>query len=239
MGVTVTERTERSMRFVSTYAVILAASITWALASPLAAQGLPTPSTWKWVTDAPVEHQTALSPPEGKWLFGVMAPGWHITTRPGAVLYEPTYAGTGRFSVESETFLFPGTSQAGVGLLLGGRALDAADARYTAFVIRRDGSVAVQRREGGQTVTLADWARAKEVQPGQTGEPARNLLRVDVEAEVTRFLVNGAVVAEVRRPAAEFAGTVGLRIGADIDVHVTNLDVTLRLALPRSSQKTP
>jgi len=207
--------------------------------SAVLAQGLPAPSTRKWITDAPAEHQTALSPPEGKWLFGVMAPGWHITTRPGAVLFEPSYAATGRFSVEAETFLFPGTSTSGLGLLLGGRDLEGTGSRYTTFLIRRDGSVAVERREGGRTVTLAAWTRASDVMPGNAESPVKNLLRVDVEAETTRFLVNGAVVAEIRQPAAEFAGLVGLRIGADVDVHVTNLDLTLRLALPRPPPKTP
>lgn len=208
-------------------------------ASAALAQDLPAPSSWKWITDAPAEHQTALSPPEGKWLFGVMAPGWHITTRPGAVLFEPSYVATGRYSVEAETFLFPGTSTSGLGLLLGGKDLDGTGARYTAFLIRRDGSAAVERRVGGRTVIVAEWIRGSAVVPGNAESPAKNLLRVDVDAESTRFLVNGAVVAELRQPAAEFAGSVGLRIGSDVDVHVTNLDVTLRLALPRPAAKTP
>lgn len=218
-------------------AVATATAILFTTASALVAQGLPSPSTWRWVTDTPVEHQTALSPAEGKWLFGVMAPGWHITTRPAAVLFEPSYSGTGRFSVEAETFLFPGQSQSPLGLLVGGRDLDGASARYTAFVIRRDGSVAVERREGGRTAMLSEWVRASDVVAGTSESPVKNLLRVDVEAESTRFLVNGIVVAQVRRPASEFAGTVGLRVGADLDVHVTNLDLTLRLALPRPAGK--
>jgi hypothetical protein len=32
---------------------------------------------------------------------------------------------------------------------------------------------------------------------------------------------------------------VGLRIGRDIDVHVTNLDLTLRMALPRGASGRP
>lgn len=202
------------------------------------AQGLPVPATWKWITDAPSQHQTRLSPPDGQWLFGVMAPGWHITTRPGVVAYEPSYAGAGRFSLEAETFLFPGTSDSGLGLMLGGRGLDGAPS-YTAFLIRRDGSAAVERRDGDRTTTLVAWTKAGAIVAGGGTEPARNVLRVDVEADVTRFLVNGTVVAEVPRPAAEFAGQVGLRIGRDIDVHVTNLDLTLRMALPRGASGRP
>lgn len=221
--------------------IVAAAVAALPLAAPFGvrAQGLPAPTTWKWITDAPAEHQTSLSPPEGKWLFGVMAPGWHITTRPGAVLFEPSYAGTGRFSVEAEMFLFPGTSQSGVGLLLGGQNLGTATPSYSAFLIRRDGSAAIERHEGDRRIVLAEWVRAGSIVPGSPDSAVRNLLRVDVDGEVTRFHVNGVLVAEVGRPAPEFAGTVGLRVGADLDVHVTNLDLTLKLAQPRPATKGP
>ncbi len=201
--------------------------------APVSLAQAPRPTTWRWVTDGPAEHQTAPSPPEGTWVFAVMAPGWHITTRPGVVLFEPDYAGTGRFSLEAETFLFPGDSQSGLGLMVGGRDLERDAAQYTAFLIRRDGSVAIERRAGGRTTALVGWTRVPDVQPGRLAEPVRNVLRVDVESDVTRFLVNGALVGEVRRPAIESSGIVGLRIGENVDVHVTNLDLTLKLALPR------
>lgn len=195
-------------------------------------QGLSRQASWQWALDAPAEHQTALDPPDGKWLFGVMAPGWHITTRPGAVLYEPSYQARGRFSLEAETFLFPGASQSGVGLMVGGRELDGGAPSYVAFLIRRDGSVAVEQRTGGRILMLVDWKRATEVVSGTPENAVKNVLRLDVESGVTRMTVNGKVVAELARPAEEFAGLVGLRVGADINVHVTNLDLTHKLAQP-------
>ncbi|MGE3474128.1 MAG: hypothetical protein AB7O28_27555 [Vicinamibacterales bacterium] len=204
--------------------------------APAAAQSLPAPASWKWVTDAPARHQTALRPPEDAWLFGVMAPGWHITTRPAAVLYEPSYVGTGRFVLEAETFLFPGTSDSGLGLLVGGTNLEGPAASYTAFLIRRDGRVSVERRAGGRTERLVDWAAASGAVAGKPDTSVRNLLRLEVEAGVARLLVNGTVAVEVPRPAAEFRGIVGLRIGADVDVHVSSLDLTLKLAEPRPTR---
>ncbi|MEW6320475.1 MAG: hypothetical protein AB1635_05245 [Acidobacteriota bacterium] len=191
------------------------------------------PTGWEWITDTPATRQTERAPGEGKWLFAVMAPGWHITTRPGAVLYEPSYAGRGRYAVEAETFLFPGTSQSGFGLMIGGRDLDGPAPHYTAFLVRRDGSVAVERRAGAQSTMLVEWANGPSVATGPADRPIRNLLRVDVEPAAARLLVNGEVVAEVARPAEEFAGQVGLRIGADTDIHVSTLDLTLKMALPR------
>ena len=47
------------------------------------------------------------------------------------------------------------------------------------------------------------------------------------------FLVNGQKVAEVPRTDGRFDGIVGLRVGENLNLHVTNLDITHRLALPR------
>lgn len=218
--------------------VLLALAVTTAVANPLWAQKFPAPPGWTWVTDAPVGIVETLSPPEGSFLFGTMAPGWHITTRPGVTLFEPSYVAKGRFALDAESFLFPGPSQEGFGVFAGGRDLDGPMASYTAFLIRRDGSVAVTRREAGNTTMVREWTKHEAVKPHPGGnEDVRNVIRVEAEADVVSFLVNGTRVLEVPRQAAPVDGVVGLRIGADIDVHVTNLDLTSRLALPRPVRK--
>lgn len=202
----------------------------------LAARQFPAPPGWKWVTTPGAKLVETLDPAEGSWLFGTMAPGWHITTRPSAILFEPRYASHGRFSVESESFLFPGTSPAGFGILVGGHDLEA-KARYVAFLIRRDGSAAIESVDQGRRTMLAAWARATAVLAGSdTGEPVKNVLRVDAEADVVRFVVNGTTVAEVPRGSAVFDGTVGLKVGENLNLHVTDLDLTHRLALPRRAK---
>ncbi len=207
-----------------------------ALGTPAGAQGLAPPTGWKWVTDAPARHGTSLDPKEGEWLFGQMPPGWHITTRPGVILFEPGASARGRFVVEAETFLFPGESSAGFGLLLGGRDLESASPRYVGFVIRRDGSAAVERVTGGaplrRSLAVA-WARHEAILTGAAKDAVKNLLRVELEADAATFLVNGAAVAKLPREGEELDGLVGFRIGADINIHITNLDVTSRLAPPR------
>jgi hypothetical protein len=189
------------------------------------------PQGWKWVTDSDARLVGTLDPPEGAWLFGTMAPGWHITTRPGAILFEPSYASRGRFTLESESFLFPGTSTSGFGVFIGGSDLEAAP-KYVAFLIRRDGRVAIESVDSGRSTVLHPWTKSAAVAPGTPGGEVKNVLRVDAEAGVVAFLVNGEKVAEVPRDA-RFDGIVGLRVGADLNLHVTNLDLTHRLALPR------
>jgi hypothetical protein len=199
------------------------------------ARQFPAPPGWKWVTDAESRIVTTLDPPEGAWLFGTMAPGWHITTRPGVILFEPTYSSRGRFVLESESFLFPGTSASGFGLFAGGSELEG-NAKYVAFLIRRDGSATIESRDSGRVTTLHPWTKADAVAPGKSDGDVKNVLRVEAEAATVTFLVNGRKVAEVPRDG-RFDGVVGLRVGEDLNLHVTNLDLTHRLALPRRPSK--
>ena len=192
----------------------------------------PAPPGWKWVTDAEARIVTSLDPPEGAWLFGTMAPGWHITSRPGVILFEPTHSGRGRFVLESESFLFPGASTAGFGVFVGGVDLEARG-RYVAFLIRRDGSAAIEAVEAGRVTVLHPWTTHAAILPGSPGNDVKNVLRIEAEAAAVAFFVNGQKVAEVPRDGARFDGLVGLRVGENLNLHVTNLDLTHRLALPR------
>jgi len=192
------------------------------------------PDGWRWLTDDPVTMVGTLDPRPGEFTFTTMAPGWHITSRPAAALFEPTVTASGRYTVESEVFLFPGTSASGFGVIVGGRGLETATASYVAFLVRRDGSAAVERREGTATTLLQAWTRHAAITPHPGGnDTVKHVLRVEAEATQLTFLVNGTPVLEVPRTPGLFDGTVGLRIGADLNLHVTNLDVTRRLALPR------
>ena len=192
----------------------------------------PAPPGWKWVTDSDARIVTTLDPPEGTWLFGTMAPGWHITSRPGAILFEPTHASRGRFVLESESFLFPGPGSGGFGVFVGGSDLEGKP-RYVAFLIRRDGSAAIESVEAGRVTALHPWTKASAVLPGTSSGDVKNVLRVEAEASLVTFMVNGQKVAEVPRTDGRFDGIVGLRVGENLNLHVTNLDITHRLALPR------
>lgn len=92
---------QRQMRFLTA----TASAILTTLSLP-GAQGLQPPDGWRWVTDTPAALATSLDPPAGSLVFGTMAPGWHITSGPAATLFEPSATAEGRYSVESEVFLF-------------------------------------------------------------------------------------------------------------------------------------
>ena len=155
-----------------------------------------------------------------------MPPGWHVTTRTGALLHDPVMRATGSFRAEYEAFLFPGTAQSGHGVWVGGRDLDGAAPAYVALLVNREGRFAVERRDGAATHLLVPWRRDTAVAPHPGGEDAvRNVLAIDVDADSLGFLVNGALVARVGRPAAG-GDFIGLRVGDSLNLHVTRVSVT-------------
>jgi hypothetical protein len=161
-----------------------------------------------------------------------------VTTRPGVLLYHPDHRGRGRFVLESEVFLFPGEAQAEYGVFVGGRDVDstAGAPAYVAFVLRRDGSAAVVRRSSRGEELVAPWTAHAAILPGAK-DPVKNVLRVDVGAATIDFAVNGQPVLSVPRQSVDADGTVGLRLGPGLNLHVTTFDIAFRLAPPRRSAK--
>ena len=194
---------------------------------------LTTPTDWKWRQDAPAPLASGSKMEPGSWVFVQMPPGWHVTTGPGVLLY-PTADGEmgGNFSLEAEIFLFPGEAADEYGIFLGGQDIDtSAMPDYSAFVLRRDGQAAVLRRRGGQSTALAPWQRHEAIVPGKAGdEPVKNVIKVDVDAVNVALWVNAAKVLTVPRADIRIDGRIGFRVGKDMNLHITTLNVTRKLA---------
>ncbi len=162
--------------------------------------------------------------------FVDMPPGWHVTTGPSVILFQPERTASGAYSVRSESFLFdPGTRREGYGLLIGGRDLDGPGQRYTYFLIRRSGEFMIRRRMGETVSTVRDWTPHTAIlQYDQRGEAhtAKNELGIDATPTEVVFLVNGSEVARVPRTDVDADGVVGLRINHHLNLHVSTLDVT-------------
>jgi hypothetical protein len=162
-----------------------------------------------------------------------MPPGWHVTTpaAAGALLYDPAHRAEGRFTLESEIFLFGGTSPAGFGLFVGGRDLDGAAPRYVAMLIRRDGEMALERVEGTTRTLIVPWTRSPAVQAHPGGDDtSRNLIRLSVERDSVVLESNATRVAAIARGDLPLDGTFGFRVGPDVNLHVSTLNHTARLA---------
>lgn len=202
-------------------------------ASSLPAMQLQTPTDWKWRTDAPATvRDTDKDLPADHWFYVAMPPGWHITTNPGVTLYHPQHGGTGLYRIQSQAFLFPGTSTSEYGVFIGGRQLDSTTAapNYVAFVARRDGQIAVLKREGATTTALVDW-KANDAAVAHTGEgTAKNIFKVEVLTAEVVFSVNDKEVARLPKAGLPTDGAFGIRAGAGLNLHVSSFDATYMLA---------
>jgi hypothetical protein len=214
---------------------VVSVAVAAAVSGPLHAQMVPPPD-WKWALDSPaqlVNSQFTREVPDSEFRFVMMPPGYHITTGPPATLFNPAHRADGIFTLESQIFLFPNSTDGEYGLFIGGADLEADGRAYTAFVARRDGATAVLRRAGSTVTPLVAWARHDSVKTPSAEDAVRNVLRVAVERAAVVFTVNGAEVARVPRDSVATDGLFGFRVGQGVNLHVTTLDFTRRLAPPR------
>lgn len=188
------------------------------LASPLAAQELERPAHWKVRFDRPA--------PDSAIYFVSMPPGWHITTGPAAILYDPAHTAKAEYRVQSEIFLFPGERREGFGLIIGGADLEAANQSYLYFLIRKDGRFLVKQRAGAETHVIIPWTEHAAIVKHDGGDgTAKNLLAIECGSEQVRFFVNDQQVAWLPRSELNVEGIVGLRVNHSLNVHVTDLTV--------------
>jgi len=165
--------------------------------------------------------------------FRDMPPGFHITTGASGIFYHPDKTASGGYRVESEIFLFdPGQRNEGFGIFIGGADLDGEGVAYTYFLIRRDGSTLVKRREGEATSELQGWTRSDAVVKWEDGEEgaatAGNVLAIEAGPSELVFSVNDHEVFRTARTSALSDGVVGVRVNHGLNVHVSSLEVTSR-----------
>ncbi len=212
----------------ATAAVALATLMTGI--TSVAARQLKTPADWKWRLDAANGVVVDREPKTHvETYFVTMAPGWHVTTGTGALLYHPDHQVKANFAVEAEVFLFPGKSQEEYGIFAGGRGFDATEMpAYIAFVARRDGQGAILRRGGPAVV---DWTANTAIAPHPgTDDTVKNVLRVDAGPVDVVFTANGKEVARIPRAGLALDGYVGFRAGRNMNLHASRLDITHKLA---------
>ena len=160
--------------------------------------------------------------------FEVMTPGWHLTTGPAGIFYNPSNTAEGQYRVESTIFLFdPGQRhREAYGILFGGRDLDGADQAYSYFLIRDTGEFLIKKRAGGSTETVVPWTASDAITKYPGGdEQAKNTLAVECGVDTVTFYINGESVASVPRSAVETDGVVGLRVNHRLNLHVAGLKV--------------
>jgi hypothetical protein len=199
-----------------------------ALAPAQSGHNLERPAHWK----ARYDDGTA----ETERRFVVMRPGWHVFAGPGGLFWDPGSYASGAFAVSSTIFLFPegDPEQSGstrldspFGLFLGGSGMDADGARYVAFELRNDGRFRIAEHTGGASRDLVPWTAHDAVVTsgaGATG-PVENVLAVDVRGDRTVFHLNDRQLAELPGDRTALEGLIGVRAGAGLSLHVTEVDI--------------
>jgi hypothetical protein len=192
-----------------------------------------TPDGWRWLTDAPATPARGATPPipVNTFEFSPMAPGFHVTMGPGGVLYDSREQADHRFVVEMQMVYFNnGADAAEHGVFVGGSGLEGDHAEWVAFVVRADGHAAVMRRAHGATTMMLDWTKMDGVRSRDSTGFARNTVTVRAEPDSVRFVVNGTVLRAFARSAIPANGHYGFRVGRGANLHITNFDITRRLA---------
>ncbi len=202
--------------------VLLSAASFALLAGPLAAQAAKRPADFKVRYDEPGPDSTTL-------VFVTMAPGWHVTTGPSVILWNPATTAKGNFKAETTINLFkPGGGHAeGFGIFVGGTNLEAASEGYTYFLVRNDGKYLIKQRVGADTKDVVPWTASPAIKLFDgSATSVGNTLTVVAGATNVDFLINGTKVASQPRAAIAIDGVVGLRVNHMLNVHVASLAVT-------------
>ncbi len=192
------------------------------VAAPLAAQQGQRPAGWKVRFDSPSADSAKLS-------FVEMKPGFHVTTGPAVLLYNPALQAKGNYRAETTIHLFKpisGHAEA-FGLVVGGTKLDGPDQSYLYFLVNDEGKYLVKRRDGAKTTDVVPWtATSAVVHYDAEKKSAANTLAIVAGAKDVEFLVNGTKVATQPRAGLPLDGTVGVRINHMLNVHVEKVDVS-------------
>lgn len=168
--------------------------------------------------------------------FVVMRPGWHVFAGPGGLFWDPGSFASGAYAVSSNIFLFPegDPEQSGstrldssFGLFLAGSDVEGESPSYVAFEIRNDGQFRIAEHSGGKENDLMPWTGhdAVETLAADATGPLQNVLGVDVRGDRAVFYVNDIQVAELPDERLPLDGVIGLRAGAGLSLHITEIAI--------------
>ena len=158
--------------------------------------------------------------------FAVMGDGFHFTSGPAAIYYNPAQSMKGDFRVTATfTQTKAPTHPEAYGLFVGGRNLDQDNLDYGYLIVRGDGKYAIKHRAGADVHTIQDWVEHPKLNKQDAAGKATNTLTVEAVGDKVRMLVNGEEVKSWERSYWNADGHVGLRINHNLDVHVSDYKV--------------
>jgi hypothetical protein len=158
--------------------------------------------------------------------FVAMGDGFHFTSGPAAIYFNPAQNMKGDFRVSATfTQTKAPTHPEAYGLFAGGRNLDKDNLDYGYLIVRGDGKYAIKHRAGTEVHTIQDWVEHPKLNKQDEAGKATNTLSIEAVGDKVRMLVNGEEVKSWERSYWNADGLVGLRINHNLDVHVSNYKV--------------
>ena len=170
--------------------------------------------------------------------FAKSGDGFHITTGPSGVYWQPSQKASGNYTVKA-TFREPKYMSLNnhphpYGLVIGGNDLGTATQSYLycaaygsgRFIVRGFGPEPFQMNGRGETHAAVNKAPA-------TGEPVTQEIALSVNGDKVECAINGQTVASYNKSDLVGAGKlkstdghVGIRLGHNTEAIVTNFTVT-------------
>ncbi len=195
----------------------------------------------------PVTSATPASPPAGWTIrldakdssksasdtrFVTMGSGYHVTSGPAALYYNPQDVATGSYTVRA-TFGQRKAPAMGhpeaYGVFIGGAELvDNGKQQYMYLVVRGDGMFYVAHRGGVEVHPIVPWQAHDVVKKQNEAGAAANEVAIQVTADSVHMLVNGQRVKSFDKKdmhGFNTDGQYGLRVNHGLDVHVGNFGV--------------
>lgn len=160
--------------------------------------------------------------------FVSMGPGFHVTSGPAAIYWNPANAAKGNYTVKASlTQTKAPTHREAYGVFIGGDDLKDDDQSYLYVVIAGTGEYTIKHRAGSQTHTVVNWTASPALKKADEAGKATNEIAIEVGNDV-RVLLNGTEVWKQAKGQVMGStdGQVGLRVNHNLDVHVGSFSVT-------------
>ena len=151
---------------------------------------------------------------------------WEITTGPAHIVYDVKNMANGNYTASAtiEQLAAP-THPEAYGIFIGGQNLDQPSQKYTYFIVRGTGELAVKVRDGAAPRDVVKWTASPDVPKADASGKAKYDLSAQVTNDAVKFSVNGKQVASVSKAGLPTDGIVGLRINHNLHVKVSPVTI--------------
>jgi hypothetical protein len=151
---------------------------------------------------------------------------WEVVTGPAHIVYRPQDIASGHYTASAtiEQLEKPAHPEA-FGIFIGGSDLEGPAQRYTYFLVRATGELAVKVRDGDSTRDVIKWTPARNVPKQDASGRASYALGAKVSADAIKFIVNGKEAASLSKVGLPADGVAGVRINHNLHLRISPVSI--------------